>query len=265
MSYEYDSWGKLLSIKDENGNNITSSTHIGIINPYRYRSYRYDTETGLYYLQSRYYNPEWGRFINFDNYGGQVGELLSHNGYAYCKNNPVNMIDESGNAPTLVLGIFAIIVIAITITTIPQDTWTNLGEAITTTATGLVESVSAGIANITTKKETTTRVETTTKTTTKNKDKDEHNYWQADLVGGNVIIGSPISYENAVNRVSIGENVMCRSQAEALNIAVLYNIRKLEKPHGESGYYWHYHINGKHGAPHIWFYGEPYIDESIYY
>ena len=97
VKYEYDSWGNILSIKDANGNNITSSTNIGIINPYRYRSYRYDTETGLYYLQSRYYNSEWGRFINFDNYGGQVGELLSHNGYIYCNNNPVNMIDEDGN------------------------------------------------------------------------------------------------------------------------------------------------------------------------
>lgn len=97
VSYEYDSWGNILSIKDNNGNDITNSSNIGIINPYRYRSYRYDTEIGLYYLQSRYYNPEWGRFINFDNYGGQVGELLSHNGYAYCSNNPVNMIDEDGN------------------------------------------------------------------------------------------------------------------------------------------------------------------------
>lgn len=98
VSYEYDSWGNILSIKDASGDEITNSTHIGIINPYRYRSYRYDSETNLYYLQSRYYSPEWGRFLNFDNYGGQVGELLSHNGYAYCINNPVNMIDELGNS-----------------------------------------------------------------------------------------------------------------------------------------------------------------------
>ena len=97
VSYEYDSWGNILSIKDENGNEITDSNNIGLINPYRYRSYRYDTETGLYYLQSRYYSPEWGRFINFDNYGGEIGSLLSHNGYAYCGNNPVNMFDENGN------------------------------------------------------------------------------------------------------------------------------------------------------------------------
>ena len=65
-------------------------------NPYRYRGYRYDTETGLYYLNSRYYNPEWGRFINADALAGQVGELLSHNVFAYCQNNVANMGDPSG-------------------------------------------------------------------------------------------------------------------------------------------------------------------------
>jgi RHS repeat-associated protein len=71
------------------------------MNPYSYRGYRYDTEIGMYYLQSRYYNPEWGRFINADSLGGKVGELLSHNMFAYSLNNPVNMEDESGNFPTL--------------------------------------------------------------------------------------------------------------------------------------------------------------------
>ena len=97
VQYSYDSWGNTLSIADGQGEPITDETHIGHINPYRYRGYRYDKETGLYYLQSRYYSAQWGRFINFDNYGGQVGDLLSHNGYAYCLNNPINMQDENGN------------------------------------------------------------------------------------------------------------------------------------------------------------------------
>lgn len=103
VSYKYDSWGNIISIKDLNGNEITNKNNIGIINPYRYRGYRYDAETGLYYIQSRYYNPEWGRFLNGDSYGGQIGELLSHNIYAYCLNNPINKADHNGKF-ALVIG-----------------------------------------------------------------------------------------------------------------------------------------------------------------
>ena len=113
VRYEYDSWGNTLSIKDINGNNIKSDTNIGVMNPYRYRGYRYDTDSGLYYLQSRYYNPEWGRFINFDNYGGQLGELLSHNGYIYCNNNPINMIDEDGNFAISLAAILSTVIAAV--------------------------------------------------------------------------------------------------------------------------------------------------------
>ena len=66
-------------------------------NPYRYRGYRYDTETSLYYLQSRYYNPEWGRFLNADGYVGEIGNLMSFNMFAYCLNNPMTLYDPSGS------------------------------------------------------------------------------------------------------------------------------------------------------------------------
>ena len=57
VSYEYDSWGNILSIKDSQGNEITDNMHIGLINLFRYRGYYYDNETKWYYLNSRYYNP----------------------------------------------------------------------------------------------------------------------------------------------------------------------------------------------------------------
>ncbi|NEZ50021.1 RHS repeat-associated core domain-containing protein [Clostridium botulinum] len=96
-TYTYDSWGKLLSIKDENGTDITSNKdHVGYKNPYRYRGYRYDTETGLYYLNSRYYNSEWGRFVSSDEIVGETGTLLSCNMFAYCENNFINMADLNG-------------------------------------------------------------------------------------------------------------------------------------------------------------------------
>ena len=72
---------------------------LGKINPLRYRGYIYDAETELYYLQSRYYDPEVGRFLNADDtaYLGADGTQLSYNLFAYCKNNPVMGYDPTGH------------------------------------------------------------------------------------------------------------------------------------------------------------------------
>ena len=95
--YTYDAWGKVLTVKDASGNNITSTAHIANINPFRYRSYYYDTETSLYYLQSRYYNSEVGRFINADELDFQTKiKVAEDNLFTYCINNPVNLNDVSG-------------------------------------------------------------------------------------------------------------------------------------------------------------------------
>jgi len=95
-NYEYDSFGNILSITDNNNNQITNEEHIANINPFRYRSYYYDIETNLYYLNSRYYNPKWGRFISADNILGSNKDILSYNLYTYCSNNPINYSDPSG-------------------------------------------------------------------------------------------------------------------------------------------------------------------------
>ena len=63
---------------------------------------------------------------------------------------------------------------------------------------------------------------------------------------------------------------MCSDQLAALEIAAQYRSRTLEidrdaRGNPRAGYFWHYHINGKHGSPHIWFYGEPYFNEELYY
>ncbi len=81
VGYTYDSWGKLISITG------TLKDSVGVKNPYLYRGYRYDKETGLYYLKSRYYNAEWGRFINADDVAilqATQGELLGVNLFLYC-------------------------------------------------------------------------------------------------------------------------------------------------------------------------------------
>jgi len=91
--------GVPVSVKDANGNEITDPNNIGLINPYLYRSYRYDRETGLYYLQSRYYSPVFGRYLNCDYTTLDAGAgLLGTNMYLYCANNPINMSDPTGKA-----------------------------------------------------------------------------------------------------------------------------------------------------------------------
>ncbi len=91
--YAYDAWGACTVAYDH------SIIDVADINPIRYRSYYYDTETGWYYLQSRYYDPTVGRFISPDDPSllGANGDLLSFNLYAYCSNNPVNYSDPSGH------------------------------------------------------------------------------------------------------------------------------------------------------------------------
>ena len=94
-TYAYDAWGKIISTSG-----ITSMEVSALAaNPIRYRGYIYDTETGLYYVSSRYYDPEIGRFINADDidYLGADGSPLSYNLFAYCMNNPVNRFDDNGN------------------------------------------------------------------------------------------------------------------------------------------------------------------------
>ena len=90
VEYEYDAWGNIL--------NITGPLKdtLGADNPIRYRGYYYDTETGFYYLQSRYYDPGTGRFINADSFASTGQGFLGYNMFAYCGNNPVVTYDPDG-------------------------------------------------------------------------------------------------------------------------------------------------------------------------
>ncbi len=123
VKYTYDSWGKVLSITDTEGNEITDEFHIGLVNPFRYRGYYYDQETGFYYLKSRYYNPEWGRFLNAD--GVLNDTILGKNLYAYCENNPINYSDQDGKAATLLSVVTAVVGVVLVVTIVEQ-----LAEAI---------------------------------------------------------------------------------------------------------------------------------------
>ncbi len=93
IAYSYDAWGECSTSYFNGGASTTA-----IKNNIRYRSYYYDTDLGLYYLQSRYYDPNTYRFINADGYVSTGQGILGYNMFAYCGNNPVNCVDPTGEA-----------------------------------------------------------------------------------------------------------------------------------------------------------------------
>ena len=110
VSYTYDAWGNMVKKSGSKANDL------GTYNPLRYRGYVYDRETGLYYLQSRYYNPTIGRFISADALLATDQGPLGYNLFAYCLNNPVNMTDYTGNLPewaNTCVKIFSVVAIAV--------------------------------------------------------------------------------------------------------------------------------------------------------
>ena len=109
-AYAYDAWGKLIGMTDANGNSILDKQDTSFAfanrNPLRYRGYYYDSETGFYYLQSRYYDPATRRFINADVYASTDSrDAISCNMFAYCNNNPIIRKDPSGESFLLTIAI----------------------------------------------------------------------------------------------------------------------------------------------------------------
>ena len=114
VEYKYDSWGNHAVLywnkvdneekySDEDDaafdENYERNKTLAKLNPFRYRGYYYDTETGLYFLKTRYYDPEVGRFITIDSISYIDPDTINGlNLYAYCGNNPVMRVDENGNA-----------------------------------------------------------------------------------------------------------------------------------------------------------------------
>ena len=92
VSYGYDAWGAPLWCTGE------LAETLGKVQPFRYRGYVFDEETGLYYLRSRYYNPGWGRFVNADAEIAVEAKLWDAKLFLYCANNPVRYTDDGGNS-----------------------------------------------------------------------------------------------------------------------------------------------------------------------
>ena len=110
MADIYDSWGNTISIQNGNGQELTGPNDIANLNPFRYRGYYWDSETGLYYLHNRYYDPQTCRFINTDTTDilAAKGDLYDKNLFAYCDNNPVARVDYGGEYWQLIVGAAAL-------------------------------------------------------------------------------------------------------------------------------------------------------------
>ena len=96
VEYSYDAWGKLIETTGSEANLI------GKLNPFLYRGYYYDAETGLYYLNSRYYDPIIGRWINADSVLNN--DILGNNFFIYCGNNPTSRTDDNGAGFWIIAG-----------------------------------------------------------------------------------------------------------------------------------------------------------------
>lgn len=135
--YEYDSWGNLIQIKTP-----SAAGEIGYLNPLRYRGYYYDSETGFYYVSSRYYDPEIGRFINADSaISGVGGDVRGYNMYSYCFNNPVNMSDPTGDWPKWVETAAKVVSVAVAVVAVGV-----LATQVAAVAAGTLVGAAAGKA-----------------------------------------------------------------------------------------------------------------------
>lgn len=118
VQYTYNAWGKILGITG------SKATTIGEYNPFRYKGYYCDDETGMYYCHNRYFVPEWSRWLNEDNIVFLEKETAINNLFLYCENNPIMMSDIDGNfaltlsfSAWLLASVFAVSLVAIESTT----------------------------------------------------------------------------------------------------------------------------------------------------
>lgn len=156
VNYVYDAWGNHKVLNATTEEEITDANHIGNLNPFRYRGYYYDTEFKLYYLQTRYYDPEVGRFISQDGINYADPETINGlNLYVYCSNNPVTFYDPSGHfvlvaSLTALFGLGAIAIIETQfhpIETAVETVGDFIGDLVEDIAENISNDISIDIAN----------------------------------------------------------------------------------------------------------------------
>ncbi len=138
--YRYDAWGKILSVFNYNGSDI------GSVNPFRYRSYYFDQETGLYYVSSRYYDPERCRWLCADTFISTGQGINCCNMFAYCNNNPIMFSDLSGCFPIFALTAVAITCLLLFTACSKQDSQYSSAPNSTSTTTDVITDFSEQVA-----------------------------------------------------------------------------------------------------------------------
>ncbi len=256
--YSYDAWGKVESISG------SLATTLGVLNPMRYRGYYEDTETGLYYLQSRYYDAEVGRFVSVDEpsilSNSQVDEHSENleNPFSYCNNNPINYQDPTGYIAIvddlLFWGLIALALVAWTYLVTPQfqESWRSLCNQVGDSFSWILSK--AVQMNTKAALKAAAKIRLTITKNSKNK------YWTATIKKGYVDIGRAINYSQAVKEVKAGRNVFTVFSYQAIAVARAAggnNNKKLfpEIDKGKDyvlGYYWHYHTYNRKGG-HVFY------------
>ena len=142
VKYKYDAWGNCnTTVVNSNASTIAN------LNPFRYRSYYFDTEIGFYFLKTRYYDPEIGRFITIDDISYLDPESINGlNLYAYCLDNPVQYSDHSGQSATLAIILGIIAVVGLITTSIGVATDNNIVTAVGLTMVAVPALISGGLA-----------------------------------------------------------------------------------------------------------------------
>ena len=152
--YTYDAWGVCTDIADANGIDLTgNASHIANINSFRYRGYYFDTDINLYYLQSRYYNPSVGRFLNADEVELFIDATKPNafNALMYCNNSPSNFTDNFGFSAIAIGGGIVIsfgtaaALIALSVFTLAFIFDKNFRNAVIQLVTMIIEGVIDGI------------------------------------------------------------------------------------------------------------------------
>ena len=270
-AYTYDAWGKLL----------TSTGDLAEVNPLRYRGYFYDTETSLYYLKSRYYDPEVGRFINPDAYASTGQGILGTNMFTYCDNNPIIYADFSGTISELVIlpvgttlasivstaviavaAVVAVVAVVYLVYTAADYVVDNINEYNSQHSTANIGTAAIPSAKTTTD---SSLEKSQDKTREKIKKSDPRiHYWVALYIdyGGNrgtYIPAQPLQYFQAIAYVKSGGSVFADSRHNAYKLAIAVGqgnpyVRK--EIHGAEydniGFWSHYHAGGHKGG-HIFY------------